>query len=61
MKNLTKEWFKKYNACEDGYKWVLSRKDITIKGTLLELITIAAAKKEMQLIILNYGMRLLNL
>ena len=40
MKNITSNWFKKQNACVDGYKWVLGRTDITVKGTFDELVKI---------------------
>ena len=35
---LTKEWFKKHNACIDGYKWVLQRKSDDASETMEALI-----------------------
>ena len=39
MNELTNNWFKKHNVCEDFYLWVLKRTDITIVGTVNQLIS----------------------
>ena len=37
---LNKAFFKKHEACIDGYEWTLSRPDNTVEGTIKELIDI---------------------